>query len=62
MIWSSDSMRKKNLGEVKEQHYEEEAWSGPTNRVFSLTWLAAFQIYWNKRKRLHKKGVQLPQD
>ena len=20
------------------------------------------QIYWNKRKRLHKKGVQLPQD
>ena len=33
------------------------------NRVFSLTWPASMQIYWNKkRKRLHKKGVQLPQD
>ena len=25
------------------------------NRVFSLTWPASTQIYWNKRKRLHKK-------
>ena len=25
------------------------------NRVFSLTWPASKQIYWNKRKRLHKK-------
>ena len=32
------------------------------NRVFSLTWPASMQIVWNKRKRLHKKGVQLPQD
>ena len=32
------------------------------NRVFSLTWPASMQIYWNKRKRLHKKRVQLPQD
>ena len=32
------------------------------NRVFSLTWPASMQIYWKKRKRLHKKGVQLPQD
>ena len=31
-------------------------------RVFSLTWPASTQIYWNKRKRLHKKRVQLPQD
>ena len=31
-------------------------------RVFSLTWPASMQIYWNKRKRLHNKGVQLPQD
>ena len=31
-------------------------------RVFSLTWPASMQIYWNKRKRLHKKRVQLPQD
>ena len=30
--------------------------------MFSLTWPAFMQIYWNKRKRLHKKGVQLPQD
>ena len=26
-------------------------------RVFSLTWPAYMQIYWNKRKRLHKKRV-----
>ena len=31
-------------------------------RVFSLMWPAWMQIYWNKRKRLNKKGVQLPQD
>ena len=28
-------------------------------RVFSLTWPVSMQIYWNFRKRLHKKGVQL---
>ena len=33
-----------------------------TYRAFSLTWPAAMQIYWNKRKFLHKKRVQLPQD
>ena len=27
----------------------------PQCRVFSLTWPASMQIYWNKRKRLHKK-------
>ena len=31
-------------------------------RVFSLTWPASMQIYWNKRERLHKKRVQLPED
>ena len=31
-------------------------------RVFSLTWPASMQIYWRKRKRLHKKGIQLPED
>ena len=31
-------------------------------RVFSLTWPASMQIYKNKRKRLHKKRVQLPED
>ena len=30
--------------------------------VFSLTWPASMQIYWNKRTRLHKKRVQLSQD
>ena len=30
--------------------------------MFSLTWPASMKIFWNKRKRLHKKGVQLPQD
>ena len=32
------------------------------NRVFSLTWPASVQIYGNKRKSLHKKRVQLPED
>ena len=32
------------------------------NRAFSLTWPVSMQIYWNKRKCLHKKRVQLPQD
>ena len=32
------------------------------HRVFSLTWPASMQIYWNKRKRLHEKSVHLPQD
>ena len=27
-------------------------------RAFSLTWPASMQIYWNNRKRLHKKRVQ----
>ena len=30
--------------------------------MFSLTWSASMQIYWNKRKPLHKKRVQIPQD
>ena len=32
------------------------------NRVFSLTWPASMEVYWNKRERLHKKRVQLPED
>ena len=31
-------------------------------RVFLITWPAYMQIYRNKRKRLHKKRVQLPED
>ena len=34
----------------------------PWYTAFSLTWLAFMQIYWKKRKRLHKKKVQVPQD
>ena len=30
--------------------------------MFSLTWPASVQMSWNKRKRLHKKRVQLPED
>ena len=37
-------------------------WKPQKYSVFSLTWSAFMQIYWNKRKRLHKKRVQLPQD
>ena len=36
--------------------------SGRACRAFSLMWRASMLIYWNKRKRLHKKRVQLPQD
>ena len=31
-------------------------------RVFSLTWPAYMQVYWNKRKWLRKKRIQLPED
>ena len=31
-------------------------------KAFLLTWSASMQIYWNKRKRLHKKRVRLPRD
>ena len=31
-------------------------------RPFSLTCPASTQIYWNKRKRLHNKIDQFPQD
>ena len=36
-------------------------WIKFANRVFSLTcmWPASMQIYWNKRKHLHKKRVHL---
>ena len=34
-------------------------WLFLENRVFSLTWPAAMQIYYDKRKRFHKKRVQL---
>ena len=32
------------------------------NRAYALTCPVAMQINWNKRKCLHKKRVQLPQD
>ena len=31
-------------------------------RVFSLTWPSSMQIYWNNRKRLHEKRVEIPED
>ena len=31
-------------------------------RVFSLTWPASMQMFWNKRNHLHKKRVHVPQD
>ena len=37
----------------------------PASRVYSVfspTWPASMQIYWDKRNRLHKKRVQLKQD
>ena len=37
-------------------------WIIPSYRAFSLTCPGSMQIYWNKRKRLHKKRVQLPKD
>ena len=33
-----------------------------SNRAFSLTWPASMLISWNKRKHLHEKRVQLPED
>jgi len=33
-----------------------------SNIAFSLTWPASMEIYWSKRKCLHTKRVQHPQD
>ena len=44
------------------EHYESFTHRTLCYRPFSFTWPAPMQIYWNKRKRLHKKRVQLPQD
>ena len=44
------------------EHYESFTHRTLCYRAFSFTWPAPMQIYWNKRKRLHKKRVQLPQD
>ena len=40
------------------------SWTGQKNfyRAFSLTCPVSMQIYWKKRKFLHNKRVQLPQD
>ena len=35
--------------------------SGLHYRAFSLTWPASMLIYWNRRKHLHDKRVQLPE-
>ena len=43
-------------------NWEESSKTADPYRVFSLTWPESMQIYWNKRKRLHKKRVQLPLD
>ena len=32
------------------------------NRAFSLSWQTAMQIFYDKRRRLHKKRVKLPRD
>ena len=40
----------------------QKSWMPISFRVFSLTWPASTQIYWNKRKGLHNKRVQLPED
>ena len=59
-------MLMQNFGVTNKEHYVMLwyflEWSVILYRVFSLTWLASMQIYWNKRKRLHKKRVQLPED
>ena len=50
------------LAHNAEKNFKFSCWGSAVNRVFSLTWPASMQIYWNKRKRLHMKRVLLPQD
>ena len=62
------TMGKEFIFQFSRRSWGRNAWRTPKKvcvggyRVFSLTWPAYMQIYWNKRKRLHKKRVQLPQD
>ena len=56
--WGPPPPRKQAL-RIRTQGYDSK---GTAYSVFSLTWPASMQIYWNKRKRSHKKRVQLLQD
>ena len=46
----------------EERRWKEKPDMNRFDRAYSLTCPAAMQIYWNKRKCLHKKRVELTQD
>ena len=48
--------------ELHEEFLKFAALNQKSYRAFSLTLPASMQIYGNKRKRLHKERVQLPED
>ena len=50
------------LSEIKKTTTLKILYTVDVYRVFSLTWPTSMKIYWNKRKCLHKKRVQLPED
>ena len=72
-LHAAKSLKKAGILARKSQSSEAFDWKSHTRKdvfrdsdwtygAFSLTCPASMQIYWNKRKRLHKKGTQLPQD
>ena len=57
--WASTLVLKQRPGRTRKWRIDLDCFP---YRAFSLTWPASMQIYWNKRKRLHKKRVHLSQD
>ena len=51
-----------NVAGIARFKYERRCEMDSGNRAFSLTWPASMLIYCNKRKHLHEKRVELPQD
>ena len=51
-----------NVAGIARFKYERRCEMDSGNRAFSLTWPASTLIYCNKRKHLHEKRVELPQD
>ena len=55
-------MSAQDIKELQQRRQRRQQERQKCNIVFSLAWPASMQIYCNKRKRLHGKRVQLPED
>ena len=56
--WNKRKFLLKKKLQLSQNQFGIPTWPPFYHRAFSLTWPESMQIYWNKRKRLHKKRVQ----